>query len=313
MLKIALIDDYGNLASGLKIWDQLDASRFNLDFYDHLPSINVLKEYAVIIIIRERTVFTKTVLAQLPHLKHLALTGRASGQVDLSYAKEQNIAISITKGSRTTTAELTAALILAGAKNIIANHLAVQAGNWHNAFARELNGSVLGILGLGRLGSKVADFGTLFNMHVISWDSGRENSYAEKHHIQRLPLAELFNRSDFISIHLRLNEATQNLITYKHLSLMKPQTMLINTSRAHIIDQNDLYTILTERTDITAALDVYNEEPIQKTNPLRTLPNVIHSPHTGYVTQKVYEEDFFNNVITNIENWAAGKPYSSAL
>ncbi len=307
-IPIALIDDYGFLARDLPVWQQL-RSEFKLDVYDQLPSMQTLQPYPVLITIRERSIFTAERLAALPQLRHLALTGRASGQVDLAAAQARGITVSITAGSAATTAELTAAFILAHAKQLSVNHENVRNGKWQTVLGMELCGKTLGIIGLGRLGSKVADFGRCFGMDVLSWDSGRVSDYAAKHKIPRLTLKALLSRADFSSIHLRLNDNTRGLIGREELAAIPNGALFINTSRAPIVDDAALMQAL-QTGRFHAALDVYATEPLATDAALRQLPNVYHSPHTGYVTLETYNR-FFSDVIENIHNVADGKPYKA--
>jgi len=312
--KIAVLDDYDSSVSKLKCWSALP-SHFSVDFFssaqDPAKLPTNLKDYEVLVTIRERTIITRDFLNQLPNLKHLAVTGRLSGQADLEELKKRGIAASYTDGSGQAPTELTIALLLGIAKRIHDRHNEVKSGGWQIGPAIGLSGKTLGVLGLGRIGAKVAQFGKLMGMDVVSWGPTDDKGRSQKLGVRRTTLDEVLLISDFLCVCLRLSDSTRTLLTRPKLSLMKNGASIINTSRAEIIEKQALYAELSSGR-ISAALDVFHQEPLPAEDPVRKFPNVLLSPHMGYVTGEVYET-FFTQVVENITAWSSGKPYRDAL
>lgn len=308
--KVAVLDDYDGSISKLICWKHLQPY-FQLDFFSSPKQAEELAEYEVIVTLRERTIVTRNFLDRAKNIKHLAVTGRLSGQADLNALKEKGITASYTDGSGSSAAELTIALILGVTKGVHLRHFAVQSGQWQIGPAGNLSGKTLGILGLGRIGTKVAQFGKLMDMNVISWGPTPDQGRQEKYGIRRLELAEVMRNSDVVTICLRLSEKTKGILGPQELALLKNGACLVNTSRAEIIQKNALYVEL-KSTRISGAFDVFYEEPLPIDDPIRKFPNVLLSPHMGYVTHEVYEV-FFSQVVGNILAWKNGQPYRNAL
>jgi phosphoglycerate dehydrogenase-like enzyme len=308
--KVAVLDDYDCSISKLNCWDILGAD-FQIDFFSIPKVTDELSDYQVIVTIRERTIVTRDFLDRAKNLQHLAVTGRLSGQADLQALSEKGITASYTDGSGSSAAELTIALILGVTKGIHFRHVAVQSGHWQIGPASNLSGKTLGILGLGRIGTKVAQFGKLMDMNVISWGPSPDQGRQEKYGILRLELAEVMKNSDVVAVCLRLSEKTKGILGPQELALLKDSACLVNTSRAEIIQKSALYAEL-KSARISGAFDVFYEEPLPADDPIRTLPNVLLSPHMGYVTHEVYEK-FFSQVVENILAWKNGHPYRNAL
>jgi len=310
MPKIAVLDDYDKTISRLPCWKTLPPD-CTIDFLPHPVGGREVADYDVIVTVRERTRITREFLAHAKQLKHLALTGRLSGQADLAALQERHISVSYTAGSGSSAAELTIALILGITKGISERDHVVRSGGWHAGLATTLSGKTLGILGLGRIGTTVAQFGSLMGMRVISWGPTPDQGRAIQYGLTRLPIEQVLQTADVIAICLRLSEKTRDLIGAKDLALMKEGASLVNTARAEIVDKHALYAILREGR-IRGAFDVFYEEPLPHDDLLRTLPNVLLSPHMGYVTHEVYQT-FFSQVVHNILAWKDGRPFNDAL
>lgn len=310
MRKLAILDDYNSEIFKLTCWARL-YENFKITTFNEKQTDEVLSEFECIVTVRERTMIDQKFLDAATNLKHLALTGRLSGQADLVSLQQKGIAVSYTDGSGQAASELTIALILGSIKRIQMQHQSVAQGAWQNGLSKSLAGKTLGILGLGRVGLKVAQFGKLMDMNVISWGPTADNGRSEKYGLQRIPLTEVLSQSDVLAICLRLSEKTRNLLAAPELERLKTGSLLVNTSRAEIIVKNDLYKEL-ETGRFNAALDVFHNEPLDEDDPLRKFSNVLLSPHMGYVTEEVYEI-FFEQVVDNIIAWDSGKPYKNAL
>lgn len=308
--RIAVLDDYQGAAARLDCWAQL-AGRATVEFFrdptpDEATLALRLRDYKVIVPIRERTRFPASLLAKLPALELLALTGRYSGHVDLAAATAQGVLVTETEGSGASAFELTIGLILAAVRRIPQEDRAMREGRWQLSLGLELAGKTLGILGLGRIGSRVAAFGRLLGMRVLAWGPTLTPARAEAAGAIRVPLEELCRESDVISIHLRLSEATRGLFTARYFDLMKPTAYLVNTARGPIVDERALVEALRTRRIAGAALDVYDVEPLPADHPLRALDNVVLSPHMGYVTAEAYRL-FFTQAVESIDLYLRGE------
>lgn len=308
--RVAVLDDYDGSIEQLTCWAAL-RPHFQIDFFSRPISADELAQYEVIVTVRERTVMTRERLQQATRLRHLALTGRLSGQADLETLKERGIAVSYTEGSGSAAAELTIALILGVTKGVAERDRVVRAGGWQSGPATMLAGKTLGILGLGRIGTKVAQFGTAMNMRVVSWGPTEDRGRSEQYGVARLSLEQLFQESDIVAICLRLSDKTRGIIDQKVLALLKDGACLVNTARAEIVDKRALYDVLASGR-IRGAFDVFYEEPLPVDDPMRTYPTVLLSPHMGYVTNEVYQI-FFSQVVQNILAWTRGESFKNAL
>ena len=310
MKRIAILDDYQGTVLSLPYWARL-SGRAALDaFRDTIVSedglVRRLAPYEILVLIRERTRFPASLIARLPALELLALTGRNSGHVDFSAATERGVLITETEGSTSSTVELTIGLMLATVRGIPQEDRAMREGRWQTRMGIELSGKTLGILGLGRIGSRIAAFGKLLGMRVFAWGPTLTAERATAGGVTHVPLDTLFRESDVVSLHLRLSEKTRGVVTAGLLSLMKPTAFLINTARGPLVDEAALVAALRERHIAGAGLDVYDEEPLPADHPLLTLENVALSPHKGYVTQEGYHI-FFRQVVENVESYLDGK------
>jgi phosphoglycerate dehydrogenase-like enzyme len=304
--KIAVLDDYQGVALKMADWTEV-AKRAQLDvFNDHLadPSevVKRLHPYDIVCVMRERTPLRRAHIEQLPNLKLIASTGPRNASIDLEAAAERSIKVAHTSYFGSPTVELTWALILAGARHIAAEAAAVREGGWQHSIGDDLSARTLGLIGLGNLGSKVAGVGQAFGMQVIAWS---QNLTAEKAAAAGATLVtkqELLRRSDVVSIHLVLSERSRGLIGAAELSLMKPTARLVNTSRGPIVVEAALIAALNAGQIAGAAIDVYDVEPLPANHPFRKIPNLLATPHIGYVSRGLYER-FYRDTVSNILAW----------
>jgi len=310
MTRIALLDDYQGLASSLPCWKRLEGRAEVQAFRDTVATeealVDRLRGFPIVVPIRERTQFPASLLKRLSDLRLLALTGKNSGHVDVGAATSCGILVADTEGSGASAFELTIGLLLAAARQIPREDRAMRAGGWQTSIGVELSGKTLGILGLGRIGTRVAAAGHVFNMRVLASGFTLTDERAAAAGATRATIDDLFRESDFLSIHLRLSERTRGIVTARHLSLMKPTAYLINTARGPLVDQRALVAALQERRIAGAALDVYDVEPLPTPHPLRSLDNVVLSPHMGYVTSEAYDR-FFTQVVDNVVRYLGGE------
>jgi phosphoglycerate dehydrogenase-like enzyme len=305
-VKIAILDDYQNVALEFADWSRVASKADITVFTDHLGEpddvVARLQPFDVLCVMRERTPLPREIIERLPRLKMIASTGPGNASVDEQAAREHGIHVTHTGYRSTPTIELTWALILASARNLVGEATSLRAGGWQTSIGRELSGRVLGVLGLGRIGGEMARIGTAFGMDVIAWSQNLTHERARAGGADWVAKEELFRRSDVLTIHLVLSDRTRGLVTSADLAAMKPTSWLVNTSRGPIVDENALVDALTSRSIAGAALDVFDTEPLPARHPLRTLPNVVATPHIGYVAEDLYRT-FYRDVVTNIEAW----------
>jgi phosphoglycerate dehydrogenase-like enzyme len=310
MTRIAILDDYQGAALSAASWGQID-TRASVEVYrDTLTTEDDLAArlaaYEILVLIRERTRFPASLLARLPALELLALTGRNLGQVDAVGATERGILLTDTEGSGASPVELTIGLMLAVARRIPQEAAALRSGRWQTSLGVERRGKTLGILGLGRIGSRIAAFGQFLGMRVCAWGPTLTDERAAASGVTRVPLDRLFHEGDVVSVHLRLSDTSRGLVTADLLRRMKPTAFLINTARGPIVDEAALLALLSERRIAGAGLDVYDVEPMPAHHPLLGLDNVVLTPHLGYVTQETYRI-FFRQVVENIAAYLDGR------
>jgi phosphoglycerate dehydrogenase-like enzyme len=314
--RVAVLDGYQGEVLALPCWQRL-AGRAAVDLYrDTLGSEDALARrlapYEILVPIRERTRFAASLLARLPALGLLALTGRNSGHVDVSAATAGGVLVVETGGSGVAAIELTMGLILAAVRRIPQEERALRAGRWQTGFGVELSGKTLGVVGLGRIGSRIAAFGTFLGMRVLAWGPTLTPARATAAGAAYTPLETLLRESDVVSLHTRLSDMTRGLITARHLALMKPTAFLINTARGPVVDEAALVEALRARRIAGAGLDVFDVEPLPAGHPLLALDNVVLTPHVGYVTREAYDI-FFHQAVENIEMYLDGKVPPRAL
>ncbi|MFB7574501.1 D-2-hydroxyacid dehydrogenase family protein [Streptomyces sp. NPDC056165] len=308
-MKVAVLDDYQNVALSLADWDSLHAQVdvFSEPFTHETAVVAVLADYDVIVAMRERTPFPSSTLSQLPKLALLVTTGPGNAAIDIDAARQQNITVSGTGYFSHPTAELTWGLILSAARLIPQNAESVRRGGWQVGLGTSLHGATLGVLGLGRLGTRVAEIGKAFGMKPIAWSQNLRPEDAQTKGVTYVSRDELFARSDVLSIHVVLSDRTRGLVGEHELRLMKPTAILVNTSRGPVIDEAALLDVLNEKRIAGAALDVFDREPLPADHPLRSMHNAVVTPHIGYVSRDLYEV-FYRDAAEDIAAWAAGSP-----
>jgi phosphoglycerate dehydrogenase-like enzyme len=307
--RVAVLDDYSGSVAGMACWDRL-AGLAQVDvFTDHCETERALASrlaaYDVVVPIRERTTLSRSVLETLPRLRLVALTGRSIGQVDLSAASAQNIVVTDTPGSTSSAPELTIALMLALARHITHHDRGMRSGQWETRVGIELAGKTLGILGLGRVGARVARVADAFNMTVLAAGLTLTDERAAQAGATRVTIEQLFSDSDVVTVHLRLADSTRRIVGADLFGRMRPDALFVNTARADLVDQQALVAALRGRRIAGAALDVYAAEPLPVDDPLRQLDNVVLSPHVGYVTDEAFEL-FFGGAAEQIELFLRG-------
>jgi len=310
MKRIAILDDYQGAALSATSWAQLDGHASVEVYHDTLTNeddlVERLSAYEILVLIRERTRFPASLLRRLPALELLALTGRNLGQVDAGAATERGILLTDTEGSGASPVELTIGLMLAVVRRIPQEAAALRSGRWQTSLGVELKGKTLGILGLGRIGSRIAAFGQFLGMRILAWGPTLTDERAAASGVTRVPLDQLFRESDVVSVHLRLSDTSRGLVTADLLRRMKPTAYLINTARGPIVDEAALCTVLAERRIAGAGLDVYDVEPMPTDHSFLGLDNVVLTPHLGYVTQETYRI-FFRQVVENVSAYLDGR------
>ncbi len=310
-MRIAVIDDWQDVASDVVDWSPLQALG-QVDFLPDYPAdtatmVQRLAPYEVICVMRERTTFDAPLLRGLGNLKLLVTGGMRNAALDLAAAHAQGVQVVGTESYKHAAPELTWALIMAATRNLMAEAASLQSGGWQIGLGGDLHGKTLGILGLGSIGQKVANFGKAFGMNVIAWSENLTAERAESVGVQWVSKQELFAQADILSVHLVLSDRTRGLVDREALGLMKPRALLVNTARGPIVDEDALVEALKANRLGGAALDVFSVEPLPTDHPLRTLPNVLATPHVGYVSANNYRL-FYSQMIEDILAWHAGTP-----
>jgi phosphoglycerate dehydrogenase-like enzyme len=310
-LRIAVIDDWQSVAEQAADWSvlhPLGSVGFLHDYPAALESmVERLQSYDVICVMRERTKFDQALLSRLPQLKLLATSGMKNAAIDLAAAAQLGIQVCGTGGGHHSAAELTWALIMALPRNLVKEANDLQAGGWQVGLGSDLYGKTLGLLGLGKIGQRVASYARAFDMRVIAWSENLTAERAAQCGVTYVSKSALFQKSDILSVHLVLSDRSRNIVDAPSLALMKPSAYLINTSRGPLIDEAALLGVLRERTIAGAALDVFDQEPLAADHPFRTMDNVLATPHIGYVTQTDYGV-FYRQMIEDILAWHDGQP-----
>jgi phosphoglycerate dehydrogenase-like enzyme len=305
-MKIAILDDYQNVALRMADWSALAGKAEITVFNDHLADpvaiVERLAPFDVICVMRERTPLPREILERLPKLKLIASTGPRNASIDMAAAKELGIAVTATGYRSTSTIELTWALILASVRPVIRENEAVRDGRWQTSIGEELSGKILGVLGLGNIGTPVARIGLAFGMKIIAWSQNMTPEKAAAAGATLVSKDELFRQADIVTIHLILSGRTRGLVGAAELALMKPTSRLINTSRGPIVDEASLVKALRSHALAGAAIDVFDQEPLPSQHPFRTMDNVLATPHIGYVTENLYRT-FYGDAVTSITAW----------
>jgi phosphoglycerate dehydrogenase-like enzyme len=312
--KVFILDDSQDVAMASADWGRLKGRAEVIVLREAYPSEEsvaaALADADIVVPMRERTAFTASLVARLPKLRMIALTGARAPTFDIPACTRQGVLICNTAGDQGTpaTSELAFAFVLACARRIPEADAAMKAGRWHDGLGAgfSLAGKTLGIVGLGRLGSRVAGYGKAFGMEVIAWSQNLTDEAAAAAGCTRVGKEELFSRSDAISLHLVLSDRSRGVVGEAELAAMKPGAILVNTSRGPLVDEKALLAAL-HAGRLRAGLDVYDREPLPSDHPLRSAPNLVLTPHLGYSTAAVFRQ-FYGECLENVEAFLAGKP-----
>ena len=311
MLKVAILDDYQNVSQEFvnlkKLSGKYEFKIFSEPFLDEAESIEQLASFEALLIMRERTPITKNLIDNLNNLKYIITSGSRNKAIDLVAAKKRKIIVCGTEINITPTSELTWGLILGLARNFKEEIDNMYQGYWQTTIGLELKGKILGLIGLGRVGSEVAKIGKAFGMQVIAWSENLNLDTCKELDILPCSKEDLFQTSDFVSIHVQGGDRYKELIKLKELDTMKKTAFLINTSRGSIVNEDDLIIALSTNVIAGAGLDVYEKEPLPEGNKLRFLPNALLMPHVGYVTAENYSM-FYTQMIEGLEACVNNKP-----
>ena len=311
MLKVAILDDYQNVSQQFldleKLAGKYEIKIFSEPFEDEVDVIDKLADFEALLVMRERTPITKNIIENLTKLKFIITSGLRNKAIDFAAAKKKRIIVSGTDSNLNPTPELTWALILGLARNIKEEIDNMYQGYWQTTVGVELKGKILGLIGLGKVGSQVAKIGKAFGMQVMAWSENLNLDKCKELDVLPCTKEDLIKNSDFLSIHVQGGERYKNCITLNELNKMKKTSFLVNTSRGPIINEDDLITALSTNEIAGAGLDVYEKEPLPENNKLRFLPNALLTPHLGYVTAENYNV-YYSQMIESLEACASGKP-----
>ncbi len=311
MLKVAILDDYQNVSQQFvdlkKLSGKYEIKIFSEPFVDEADAIEKLAEFEALLIMRERTPITKNLIENLNKLKFIITSGLRNKSIDLDVAKKRKIVVSGTESNTNPTPELTWALILGLARNLKEEIDNMYQGYWQTSIGVELKGKILGLIGLGKVGTQVAKVGKAFGMQVMAWSENLNLDTCKELDVLPCSKEDLIKNSDFLSIHVQGGERYKNCITLKEMDKMKKTSFLINTSRGPIINEDDLIIALSTNVIAGAGLDVYEKEPLSENNKLRFLPNALLTPHIGYVTAENYHI-YFTQMIESLEACVNGEP-----
>lgn len=310
--RCAILDDYQNVALSMADWSKVKADAeitvFNAPLGDTDAVARALADYSIVCLMRERTAFPRALIEKLPKLKLIVTTGLRNAAIDVAAANERGITVCGTESAGHPTAELTIGLMIDLARRIGFENARMKAGEpWQVTVGGDLYGKTLGIIGLGKLGSRVAKVGLAFGMKVIAWSQNLTPEKCKEAGVGHAQKDDLLRQSDFVTIHTVLSARSRGLIGARELSLMKPSAFLINTSRGPIVDEAALIAALKENRIAGAGLDVYDEEPLPRDHALRKLPNALITPHLGYVTADNYRL-FYGQTVEAIRAFFDGKP-----
>jgi phosphoglycerate dehydrogenase-like enzyme len=307
-VRVAVLDDYQGVAATMADWETLSGAEVTY-FREHLTDglVAALEPYEVVVAMRERTPFPASVLARLPRLRLLVTTGMRNASIDLAAAREAGVVVSGTRGNPWSTSELTWALILGLVRDVAADDARIRAGGWQETLGLDLDGRTLGVVGLGRQGSRVARIGLAFGMNVIAWSPNLTEERAASQGVALATKESLFSSADVVTVHMVLSDRSRGIVGAGELRAMKPSAFLVNTSRAGLVDQDALRRALTEGWFAAAGLDVFDVEPLPADHWLRASPRTLLSPHMGYVSEHSYRI-FYGDVVEDIAAYLDGAP-----
>ena len=311
MLKVAILDDYQNVSQQFidieKLSGKYEIKIFSEPFQDEADALDQLSDFEALLIMRERTPITKNIIENLTKLKFIITSGLRNKSIDLECAKKRKIIVCGTESNTNPTPELTWGLILGLARNFKEEIDNMYQGYWQTTVGVELKGKILGLIGLGKVGSQVAKIGKAFGMQVMAWSENLNLDTCKELDVLPCSKEDLIKNSDFLSIHVQGGERYKDCITLKEMDKMKKTSFLINTSRGPIINEDDLIVALSTNEIAGAGIDVYDKEPLPENNKLRFLPNALLTPHIGYVTAENYTT-YYNQMIESLESCVNGKP-----
>ncbi len=311
MLRVAILDDYQNVSQQFvdieKLSGKYEIKIFSEPFADEAEVLEQLSDFEALLIMRERTPMTKNIIDNLTKLKFIITSGLRNKSIDLDAAKKRKIIVCGTEINSHPTPELTWALILGLARNLKEEIDNMYQGYWQTSIGVELKGKILGLIGLGRVGSQVAKIGKAFGMQVMAWSENLDLTKCKELDVLPCSKDDLISNSDFLSIHVQGGDRYKDCITLKELDKMKKTAFLINTSRGPIVNEDDLIIALSTNEIAGAGLDVFEKEPLPENNKLRFLPNALLTPHIGYVTAENYSI-FYSQMIEALEACVNGKP-----
>jgi phosphoglycerate dehydrogenase-like enzyme len=308
--RVVVLDDYQDVARQFGPWSDLGPQLELHVVTAHLVGrelVDALAGAEVVVAMRERTAFDRALLGALPALRLLVTTGMGNAAIDLAAAAELGITVCGTGILASPTAELTWGLVLALARRLPAEDAAMRRGDWQLGIGTELAGKTFGVIGLGRLGQRVARVAQAFEMPVLGWSQNLDPDLARSLGVEPVSKADLLRGSDIVSLHLKLSDRTRGIIGAADLALMRPSAYLVNTSRGPLVDTDALLAALNDGRIAGAGIDVYDEEPLPREHPLRSAPRTVLTPHVGYVTDGTYRV-FFTEAVADIAAWLAGEP-----
>jgi phosphoglycerate dehydrogenase-like enzyme len=317
MPRVAILDDYAGLALELTDWASVQSRSDITVFNRHLSeadAVDALHPFEVICTVRERMALPRTLIERLPNLKLITIVGKSLPNLDMAAASEHGVLVAHSDFAnprfstvRDATPELAWGLMIATVRNLAEEHRRMREGGWQSSVGVTLSGKTLGLLGLGRTGKRMAEYGRVFGMEVIAWSQNLTEETAAAVGARRVEKSALFEQSDVVSIHLVLSERTRGLVGEAELAQMKPDAFLVNTSRGPIVDERALIAALQARRIAGAGLDVFDIEPLPSDHPLRLLSNVTLSPHLGYVTREMLAA-FYADTVDAVLAWLDGTP-----
>ncbi|GER22740.1 2-hydroxyacid dehydrogenase [Zafaria cholistanensis] len=309
--RLAILDDHQGVAREMAPWEDLagraETTFFRGPFPSAEASVAALQGFDAVVAMRERTAFPRAVLERLPDLELLVTTGMANAAIDMDAARDLGITVCGTSGSPAAAPELAWALLMAAARDIPAQQEALRAGHWQTSVGSELAGRTLGILGLGKIGTRIAGYAQAFGMEVIAWSQNLDAEGAAEAGARLVTKRDLFAQADIVTVHLRLSGRTRGLVGEAELRLLGPEGLLVNTARGPIVDTDALVRGLTEGWLGGAALDVFDAEPLPAGHPLLEAPRTVLTPHLGYVTREQYRI-FYGQALEDVTAWLDGTP-----
>jgi phosphoglycerate dehydrogenase-like enzyme len=311
-MRCVVLDDYQGVAKSYADWSVLDGvetTTIREHLRDEHAVVAAVADAEIVVVMRERTPFPARLLARLPRLRLLVTSGMRNAAVDVAAANGRGVVVCGTPSSPTPPVELTWALVLGLARQLVPESLALRAGGpWQSSVGRDLAGATLGVVGLGKIGGRVAAVAQAFGMDVVAWSQHLTDERAAEAGVRRAErLPDLLAQSDVVTLHLVLSERTRGLVGADELAVMRRSAYLVNTARAGLVDTSALVAALVAGGIAGAGLDVYDEEPLPAAHLLRTLPNVLGTPHLGYVTEANYRA-YFTGAVEDIAAWQAGHP-----